>query len=109
MAEIDIEHRTGYMWLNDTPIYRKVVDFGALPNATTKTVPHNINDLHRVVAFQAVAFDDATGIYTDIPALGLANGVEAYVDGSNCRVASGGDATAYGECWFTIEYTKVGG
>ena len=32
------EVKTGGKWIDGKPIYRKVVDFGALPNASEKTV-----------------------------------------------------------------------
>lgn len=37
------EINTGKLWIDGKPIYRKVVDFGTLPNATSKNFTHNIS------------------------------------------------------------------
>lgn len=36
-------------WIDGKPIYRKVIDFGVLPNNTSKYVPHNISNLDKVI------------------------------------------------------------
>ena len=36
-------------WINGKPLYQKTVDFGALPNATTKEVSANITDIDMLV------------------------------------------------------------
>lgn len=42
------EQRIG-TWVDGKPIYRKVVDFGALPNNTGKYVAHNISNIENVI------------------------------------------------------------
>lgn len=37
------------------PLYRKVVDFGTLPNATVKEVPHGISNIEKVVTVRGIA------------------------------------------------------
>ena len=37
-------------WIDGKPIYRKVIDFGALPNSTLKQVPHGISDIDAIVS-----------------------------------------------------------
>ena len=39
-SEVD----TGYTWTDGSPIYKKTINIGALPNATTKSVAHNISN-----------------------------------------------------------------
>ena len=39
----------------DKPLYRKVVDFGALPNATVKEVPHGISNIDKMVTVRGIA------------------------------------------------------
>lgn len=39
----------------DKPLYRKVVDFGSLPNATVKEVPHGISNIEKVVTVRGIA------------------------------------------------------
>ena len=48
-------------WIDNKPIYRKVVNFGALPNASTKTVNHGISNLDTVVNFYGSIINVTTG------------------------------------------------
>lgn len=43
------ETKTNKVWIDGKPIYRKVVDLGTLPNATTKTVSHGISNLDVII------------------------------------------------------------
>ncbi len=49
------EEREIGVWTDGRPLYEKTVDFGALPNNTTKTVSYNISDLDYFVKIQCVA------------------------------------------------------
>ncbi len=43
------EQKTGGVWIDGKPIYRKVVNFGALLNTANKTVAHNIANIDKIV------------------------------------------------------------
>jgi hypothetical protein len=43
-----IETDTGKTWINGKPIYRKVIDFGTLPNNDTKEINPNIQNFERL-------------------------------------------------------------
>ena len=49
------EERCIGVWKDGRPLYEKTVEFGALPNNTTKTVSYNISDLDYFVKIQCVA------------------------------------------------------
>jgi len=51
---------TGDTWIDGKTIYRKVISFGTLPNATTKNVAHGITGLTRVVEFSGSAINGTT-------------------------------------------------
>ena len=55
------ESDTGMRWIDSKPIYRKVVNFGALPNASTKAVNHGISNLNTVVNFYGNILNSTTG------------------------------------------------
>lgn len=61
------EVATGKKWIDGKPIYRKVVDCGALPNATTKAVAHNISNLGQVITIKGIAKRLSDGAYFPIP------------------------------------------
>lgn len=44
-------------WIDGSPVYEKVVDLGALPNATTKNVAHSIANLSNIISVDIVATD----------------------------------------------------
>ena len=42
-------------WIDNKPLYQKTINFGALPNNTTKTVNHGISNIDKIVNIQAIA------------------------------------------------------
>ena len=102
------EQLTGGTWIDGKPIYRKVIDFGALPNSTLKQVPHGISDIDAIVSFNGVTFaknKTATPIpyvYTD-----SINTVSLFLEGTNVCIQTFGDKTSYINTYVTLEYTKT--
>ena len=100
------EVKTGGKWIDGKPIYRKVVDFGALPNATIKSVAHNITDLDLVTKCYGGA---RNGIYRILlPNAGNVSSstIEVYVDETDIVIHANGDRSGYNG-YVTIEYTKT--
>ena len=95
-------------WINGKPIYRKVVNIGALPNATTKNTAHNITDIDYIVRFYGTAAD--TSKHTiPLPHVHPANvsyGVLVQVSKVNVEIETGYNRSAYSG-YITIEYTKT--
>lgn len=44
-------------WIDGSPIYRKVIDFGTLPNSTDKLVNHNVSNIKTLVKLRGMATD----------------------------------------------------
>lgn len=92
--------------------YRKVIDFGALPNAATKSVAHGISTTASTVftRIYATATDPAASAiqqaipipYVD-PAT-LANGIEINVDATNVNIITAANYSAYTTCYVVLEY-----
>lgn len=53
------EKDTGFTWINGKKIYKKTINFGALPNNTSKSVNHNISNLSQIVKTEGVAISSA--------------------------------------------------
>lgn len=91
-------------------IFRKVVNFGALPNAAAKTVAHGITfDANfTLVAFWAAATDPVAFTALPIPyATETANGdIELSMDATNITITTSIDYSAYTRCLVTVEYAK---
>ena len=52
---LEEERKTNKVWIDGKTIYRKVIDFGALPNATKKDVAHNISNLEQFIRIEGVS------------------------------------------------------
>ena len=99
------EQKTGQYWIDGKEIYRKVIDFGALPNATYKNVQHGISNLDTVV--RQFGFTNINGTILPIPA---ANPDPQYsmtlqTTSSIVTVMTGTNRTSYNAI-IILEYTK---
>lgn len=100
------EVKTGGTWIDGKPIYRKVVDFGALPNATTKKVAHGVSNIGDITHIYGVAHSSAK---MTIP-LPYARGIPIILYATQDDVAieiSTGDYVEFTRSEITIEYTKT--
>lgn len=94
--------------------FRKVVDFGALPNAAAKSVAHGIttNINTRFTMISACSTDPAAATtnraipipYVDPNA--LANGIEIYVDATNVVITTAADYSAFLTTFVVLEYLQ---
>lgn len=91
-------------------VYRKVVDFGALPNAGLKQVAHGIafDTNFRLVRSYASATDPVGLNYIHLPFSSptLNENIKLLVDGTNVNVTTAINYTAYTTCYVIIEYVK---
>lgn len=99
----------------DTPqpprqVFRKIIQFGALPDNTTKSEAHGITvtsgfNFTRIYA----ASSDKTGSnYIPIPFASptLADNIALTVDATNVNITTGSDRTAFTDTWVILEYLK---
>lgn len=78
-------------------IYRKVIDFGALPNMSTKNVAHGIVGLAQWVRVEAITFDGSND---------SADGSTVTYDGTNVGITAPINLTSY-SAYIIVEYTKT--
>lgn len=103
------EQKTGGVWIDGKPIYRKVVDFGALPDNTAKTIAHNIANLSKIIDLKGIAIDTSDHTYLPLPyssAVNITSSVSLNVSGSNVSIRTSQDRSRY-NCYVFIEYTKT--
>lgn len=96
-------------WLGK-PLYRKVVNTGALPNATTKEVAHNISNLKNVVRIYGYAYLSSSNITYTLPHVAeglITTQVSVTILGNNIRIGTGIDRSGFEESYITLEYTKT--
>lgn len=101
----DTEKKIG-KWIDGKNVYRKVVDFGTLPNNALKQVPHNIN-MSTPISARGIVYDyDNEQIFT-IPSYNSANSTIAiWLDMNNICIYTSSDRTnKYAKV--ILEYTKT--
>lgn len=106
---------TGTQFPDTRNVFRKVVNFGALPNTTTKDVVHGINIDDNVIftRIYGVATDPVNHVYLPLPysSSTAANNIElsCLTNGTPAdvvRIITGSDRTAFTICYCVLEYLK---
>ena len=92
------------------PVYRVVVNFGALPNAGTKSVAHGIT-ITATTAFTniyATATNPSTS-FIPIPYASptLNENIALNVDATNVNITTGINRTAYTTCYVVLEWITI--
>lgn len=92
-------------WIDGKPLYRKVVDIGTLPNATTKHVAHNISNIGSVVTLRGIVTDYR---FFPVPFAATSNAyaISIFADTTNIEVMAGNDRSNM-TGFVIIEYTKT--
>lgn len=106
------ESVTGDIWIDGKPIYRKVIEFGSLPNNTDKTVAHNISDLDTVVKMECLAEGVISGIKQcyPMPTTSVSNTtsqIQCYLSGANIDIRTGSNVWTSLNAIIIMEYTKT--
>ena len=91
-------------------VYRMVVNFGALPNTTSKSVAHNIDftSTYTATRIYATASDTTDLEYIPIPyaTASSTNNVQIDVNGTDVVITTASNMTNYNVCYVVIEYLK---
>lgn len=97
-------------WIDGKPIYRKVVNFGRLPNNTYKYVAHNISNIDVITNIYGISHEYNLSAYYPLPlqyrGIDSDYNSEISVDKTNIRMSTSKDRSLY-EAIITIEYTKT--
>lgn len=87
-------------------IYKKTINFGALPNASNKSVPHGIASLDVVISIEGVATNGTMGLALPFASTNsISNQIQLLRNGANIEISAGVDRSAL-SCHITIHYTK---
>lgn len=92
------EYLTGRVWIDQRPIYRKVVDLGSLPDTTTKSVAHGIASIDTLIDMRGAAQNGTRfGPLAEVATFDM--------DDTNVDVVTVADQTAYSG-HVVIDYTR---
>lgn len=104
------EVKSGGKWIDGKPIYRKVVDFGALPNASSKTVTFDAVNDDTWVSIMCIAKDNDNTVIS-IPFIDFNNvnaSISYYIKNNSITVNTGTiNRSSITKCYFILEYTKT--
>ena len=103
-SEID----TGYTWIDGKKIYKKTIDFGALPNSSDKSVAHGISGLNVVILMTGYTRQPSNGRTRPLPPMTKtpADLLDIYTEGANVTIRTNNDWSPYTETYITLYYTK---
>lgn len=104
-SEID----TGFTWVDGKAIYKKTIDFGALPNNTTKSVAHNITNLDKIIKVEQHINNGSSNakgflILASTPA--NTTGFNLYGNNTQICIATNSDRSGV-TAYITLFYTKT--
>lgn len=105
------EQKTGKKWIDGRDIYFITINFGALPNATSKTVNHNIANIDFILDRIGVAYtEDRTSMFV-LPQLAIGASASSSVSLGASRdvivITTGVDRTNITNCYVTLFYVKL--
>lgn len=96
--------------VNYRTVFRKVIDFGSLPNSGSKSVAHGINfqsSFSGTKIYGAATDPNVRWIPLPYSSPTSANAIELYIDATNVVVITGSNRTNFTRCFIIIEYIKV--
>jgi len=95
---------------NYRQVLQKTINFGALPNAATKSVAHgivNVNSSLTWVNITACATDTTGLTGLNIPyasTTAVADNIEIFADATNVNIITGSNRSNYNVCYVYLEY-----
>lgn len=91
-------------------VLRKVVDFGTLPNATSKTVAHGItftSDLSGTRIYGAATSPGSSFIPIPFASPTLSSNISLTINATTINITTGINRTAFTRCFVVIEWISV--
>ena len=102
------EVKTNATWIDGKPIYKKTIDIGTLPNATTKTVAHGISNLGLVIKAEGFS-SESSGVRITFPfssVVSVADQVAMRFEATNIVITTGLNRSNFSG-YVTLWYTKT--
>lgn len=94
-------------WIDNKPIYRKVIECGSLPNASNKDVAHNIQNLGTTIKCNGMAVRTSDSRALTIPDSTPSAEIVCGVSNTNVYITTQNDRSSFNNSFLIIEYTKT--
>ena len=99
------------VWYDGKPIYRKIINTGALPNTSSKTVNHNIDNIDFITNYYGMAYRDTDNTFIKLPFVqssqSLALQVAVFINKTIISLVTESDRSGFAISYVIIEYTKT--
>lgn len=99
------------IWIDGKPIYRKVINTGALPNTESKTVNHNIDNIDFITNYYGIAYRAADNTFIRLPFVqsgqSLNLQVAVFINKTIISLVTSSDRSGFAISYVIIEYTKT--
>ena len=99
------------IWIDGKPIYRKVINTGTLPNTSSKTVSHNIDNIDFITNYYGIAYRDTDNTFIKLPFVqssqSLAFQVAVFINKTIISLVTASDRSGFAISYVIIEYTKT--
>lgn len=100
------ETKTNELWIDNKPIYRKVVSIGALPSSGGKNTSHNISNLDKVINIYGFANSNTYKFPLPYTTNNNVSNIALYATTTNVIVEVGQNRSSFNG-WAILEYTKT--
>lgn len=103
------EVNTGFKWIDGKTIYKKTINFGALPNSTSKSVAHGIAGITYVIGVKGFADNGSMGVPVFIPQVSPVNivwNISIDVTATDIIIVTRDNYSNRTRTYITIEYVK---
>ena len=89
-------------------VYCKKIDYGALPNNTSASKPHDIPSTYTIIKFESFAKDSNTGVVISLPYVTSSgtNQINVQVDKTSITAVTGSNRSNFNSAYFVVYYTK---
>lgn len=91
-------------WTDGRDLYEKVVDFGALPNNTSKSVAHNISNIYEITKCETMCVRNDGNVFRPYESFAT---VKYYISKSEVIVITTENLSVYDKSHVTLHYTKT--
>lgn len=102
----ETEQDSGIKWIDGKTLYQKTINFGALPNNTTKQVNHNISNIDNICKIECIMNYPGLVFGEILPPLEANKGFRLNVRQNTVEVSTTGNWSSY-TAYVTVYYTKT--
>lgn len=94
-------------WIDGKPIYRKVIECGALPDTSNKDVAHNIQNFGETISCRGMAVRTSDSRALTIPDSTPSAEIVCGATDTNVYITTHNDRSSFDDSFLILEYTKT--